>query len=135
MIISLIIVSCTQQEVKSPIEGAWKLVYAQWDPNGGNFPTTITGSDIKIWAKDYFASVGQLKFDTIMSDAYVGGTYTLEGNKYTETVMYHANKEYLGNEVKLLLEIQNDTLIQRYPADDNWNLQEGYATEKYVRMK
>jgi hypothetical protein len=132
----LIIGSCTQQEVKSQIEGAWRLVYAQWGSDGGNFPTTVKGSDIKIWAKEYFASVGHLvESDTIITDAFVGGTYTLEGNKYTETVMYHANKEFLGIKVKLLLEIRNDTLIQSYPADDNWNLQVGYSIEKYVRAE
>jgi hypothetical protein len=30
LIISFIIGSCTQQEVKSPIEGAWQLVMNTW---------------------------------------------------------------------------------------------------------
>lgn len=65
----------------------------------------------------------------------MGGTYTLEGNKYMENVIYHANKEYVGTKVRLLLEIRNDTLTQSYPADENWKLSVKYSIEKYVRVK
>jgi len=52
-----------------------------------------------------------------------------------ENVIYHANKEYVGTKVRLLLEIRNDTLTQSYPADENWKLSEKYSIEKYVRVK
>jgi hypothetical protein len=35
----------------------------------------------------------------------------------------------------MLMELKNDTLIQKWPVDENWNLQENYKIEKYVRIK
>ena len=123
------------QEKKSPIEGAWKLVYAKWAAFDQTFPALVKGSDIKIWTKEHFAFVGQFKADTMVMDNYGWGTYTLTGNKYTENVVFHADKPSIGKSIKLLLEIKNDTLTQSYPADDNWKLPTKYSTEKYVRVK
>ena len=134
LIIAMIIVSCTQEK-KLPIEGAWKLVYGQRQSIEGTFPAQVMGSDIKIWSKDYFASVGQLKVDTIIYDAYVGGKYSLEGGRFTEEILYHAMKSSVGTKARLLLEIRNDTLIQRWPVDESWKLQEKYNTEKYIRLE
>lgn len=68
-------------------------------------------------------------------DSYGWGTYTLEGNKYIETIKLFPYKSNIGNNVRILLEIKNDTLIQRYPVNEKWNLQEKYRTEKYVRIE
>jgi hypothetical protein len=137
LIVAMTIGSCAQEN-KSPIEGAWKLIYFQWyfsDTQNYQFPGDINWSQIKIWSKEYFTFVGQYKLDTIITDNYGGGKYKLEGDRYEEDVTYHASKEYVGNKVKILLEIRNDTLIQKWPVDDNWKLQEKYNTEKYIRLK
>jgi hypothetical protein len=85
------------------------------------YPDQIKGSDIKIWTKNYFISVGRFQIDTTVYNAYVGGKYTLDGNKYVEEIIYHADKDYVGRKVRLLLEIKNDTLIQKYSADEKFS--------------
>jgi hypothetical protein len=134
LIISLII-SCTTQEKKSSIEGAWQLVYGKWSASEGTFPMQIQGSDIKIWSKEYFSFVGQLKLDTVLLDNFGGGTYSLDGNRYQENVIYHVNKNAVGSQPKMLLEIRNDSLIQKYPTNDNWELAGEYNIEIYKRLK
>jgi hypothetical protein len=135
LVIALIIGSCTQQEVKSPVEGAWKIVSFNMPSMNMTFPGQVQGEQIKIWTKEYVAFVGQYKVDTTVTANYGWGTYTLNGNKYEEKVVLHADKPSIGKTIRILLDIRNDTLTQRYPADENWKLQEGYSTEKYVRVE
>ena len=99
------------------------------------FPDQVQGSQIKIWTTQHFAFAGQFKLDTVLQDNYGWGTYTLDGNKYSENVVLHASKSTIGQTVRILLEISNDTLTQKYSADENWKLPEKYSTEKYVRVK
>jgi hypothetical protein len=135
LIISLIIGSCAQEK-KSSIEGAWKLVYAKWTAFDQTFPAQVQGSSIKFWSKENYAFDGQFKIDSmVIMDNYGWGTYKLDGNKYTEQVILHADKPSIGKAVRLILEIKNDTLIQSYPADENWKLPEKYSTEKFIRLK
>jgi hypothetical protein len=47
------------------------------------------------------------------------GSYTLDGNKYEEQVLWHYNPAYVGNKLKMLMELKNDTLIQTFPVDEN----------------
>ncbi len=62
--------------------------------------------------------------DTVKSsqDKFGAGTYTLNGNRCEQTTLYHNNKSKIGTKIKVLTEIRNDTLIQIYPADENWKL-------------
>jgi hypothetical protein len=127
---------CTYgQGKKSPIEGTWKMVYAKAESMEISYPAQIKGSDIKIWGKNYFVSVGRLEIDTTIYNAYVGGKYTLNGNKYVEDIIYHAIKEVVGQKLRMLLEIKNDTLSYKWPADENWKLAEKYNVEKFVRAE
>jgi len=130
----LIIGSCTQKEVKSPIEGAWKMFYFSSPEFPYTYPDQVQGSQIKIWTAEHFAFAGQFKMDTVVTDNFGWGTYTLEGNKYSENVVLHASKSTIAQTVRIILEIRNDTLTQKYRADENWNLPEKYSIEKYVRV-
>ena len=138
LIISLVIGSCTQEK-KSPLEGAWKLIYFDQIQNG----TTIyqmqgqdEGNQIKMWTKEYFTFVGHFELDTLIVENYGGGTYKLDGDKYEEDIIYHSFKSSIGKKIKLLIEIRNDTLIQRFPADDNWEIDNNNSlTEKYIRLQ
>ena len=132
--ISLIIGSCAQEE-KSPTEGTWQMVYHS---NGETtYPGQITGSGIKMWTKDCFAFVGKFQIDTVMLDNFGWGKYKfIEGNKYEENIILHNTAPSSeGQTLKMLMEVRNDTLIQRWSVDENWNLQENYNIEKYVRVK
>ena len=134
--ISLIIGSCSQKEI-SPIEGAWQLVYGQWSSMEETYPNQITGSDIKMWTKDCFAFVGKFQIDTVMIDNFGWGKYKfIEGIKYEESIiLHHSDADLEGQTIKMLMEVRNDTLIQRWPTDENWNLPEDHLIEKYVRVK
>jgi hypothetical protein len=128
------------QSKKSSIEGTWQLVNVRsmmGDKIMSEFPAVNnTGSQIKIWTKTHWLTVGRYKQDSTFSDLYAGGTYKLEGNKYDENVVYHSEKPYVGKNLKMLLEIKNDTLTQSYFLDKNGQLFKlGYTIEKYIRLE
>ena len=130
--------SCAPEK-KSPVEGAWRLAY-EYQVSGDRvttvFPGVNTGSEIKVWSGRTFVFIGRFDHDSTYTDNYGGGTYTLEGNRYEETVEYHSAPEYLGQKVKLWLEVSNDTLTQKWPVDENGEVDEaGYSMEKWVRIK
>jgi hypothetical protein len=92
---------------------------------------------IKTFSKKYFTFVGRVANDTVSLDEYGAGTYTLDGNKYEEFVIYHDIKSLIGKRFKAIDEIRNDTLIHRFNMDsvNSWKLEKGYITEKFVRLK
>lgn len=138
LIFYMINFSCNNVE-KSPIEGAWQLTseyYKSGERTVAEFPVDITGGEIKIWSGINFIFVGRFKQDTVFTDSYGGGTFKLEGNLYEESVQYHSVPDYVGQKVKIFLEVKNDTIIQTYPVDDNGKVYTSeYYIEKWVRIK
>jgi hypothetical protein len=142
LIIALIIGSCAQKESKFP-QGAWQYVQMQRvfkDSVVNMFPEKLKGGDIKMWTEHNFLFVGRfVKNDTIFKPHYGGGTYTIDGNKYVETILYHVNSDAIGWVIKMKLELRNDTLYLINPVDDNGNpapKRDGaYVIEKYVKIK
>ena len=134
LVIALIIGSCAQEK-KSTIEGAWQLVYAKNISMEESFPAQISGEQVKMFIKGHLTWVGQYKLpaDTAILYDYGLATYTLDGNKFIENVKIHARKSAIGTK-KMIMEIRNDTLIQRWPTDENYNLPEKYNTFKYIRL-
>ena len=103
-----------------------------------SFPSSqLTGSGIKMWTTDCFAFVGKFQLDTVLIDNFGWGKYKfIDGNKYEESIVLHNFDPSLeGRTLRMLLEIRNDTLIQRWSVDENWNLPEDHLIEKYVRVK
>lgn len=135
-IMALLLAGC-KQDGRLAIEGSWQMVYGDWmASDSSSYPGKITGSQIKTWTKEYFTFVGEFKNREFPIDAtYGGGTYTLVGKRYTENPVYHNSKTYLGHEVRILLEIKGDTLIQRWPATADWKLPKRYCMEKYIRLR
>jgi hypothetical protein len=139
LVIVLIIGGCAQEK-KSPIEGIWKLTYGKWyNWNPGDtltyqFPGNMAIYHVKIFSKGNFTFVGHYSLDTLTHDNYGGGTYTLEGDRYEENVLY-AGKSIVNRKIRMIQEIKNDTIIQKWPADENWKLAEKYSIEKYIRLK
>jgi hypothetical protein len=135
LIVSLTI-GCFAQANNSPLVGAWKLVYGKWGAveftGKGNFIFNQT----KVWLQDYISFLGEYGLGTpAISKQYGTSTYKIVGNGYEEIGICGSAKDFVGEKTKMLFEIKNDTLIQRWPADDNWKLKEGYNIEKYVRLK
>ncbi len=138
LIIPILMGSCNQEKA-SPMEGAWKLAY-EYEISGDNttllFPGTSKGSEIKMWSGDRWALVGVFIQDSTLTDNFGGGEFKLEGTNYQEIVQYHSAAEYLGQTVKLFLEIKNDTLTQIWPVDAEGEIiKSHYYMEKWVRME
>ncbi len=119
------------------IEGAWQLVYVEDHFSETPLTRQDTGSGVKFWTDGCFTFAGYFELDNMLYDNYGWGTYKLsEGNHYEESILEnHLLPEAKGKTINMLIEIRNDTLIQSWPADENWNLQQKYVTEKYVRLK
>ena len=138
LIVPLILASCKRQEV-APMEGAWKLAY-EYEFRGDSitqlYPGVSEGSEIKLWSGDRWALVGVFVGDSSLTDVFAGGKFTLDGTDYREIVEFHSAPEYLGQTVKLYLEIKDDTLTQYWPVDDNGDpIQSHYYMEKWVRFE
>jgi hypothetical protein len=128
LVLFFVVISCSNQK-KSPIEGVWQGV------NTGDMQGW-SGSVIKMWTNTYCAYLGEFKKDTMVYNVYGGGPYTLEGTHAVETILYNQNKQAIGMKAKMLYIIKGDTLIQMYPADDNWKVDSAKCNiEKYVRIK
>ena len=104
------------------MEGAWKLAY-EYEFSGDKttllYPGKNQGSEIKLWSGDRWALVGVFVEDSTLSDVFAGGKFTIDGTDYQEIVEFHSATEYLGQTVKLYLEIKGDTLTQFWPVDEN----------------
>ena len=138
LILPLLFVSCGRESL-SPMEGAWKLAY-EYEVKGDQstllFPGTAQGSEIKVWSGERWALVGVFIEDSVMTDVFAGGKFTIDGTDYREIVEYHSAPEYLGTTVKLYLEIKNDTLTQFWPVDDNGVPdKDHHYMEKWVRFE
>jgi hypothetical protein len=136
-LVVLFMTGCCSTEKKSPIEGGWKLVYAKFPSSEITYPGNMTGSGVKTWTTGTFTFAGKYIMDTVTYDNYGWGTYKLsEGNRYEETILYHhLDEQSTGTTIRMFLEVRNDTLIQRWPVKDDWQLNEKYGTEKYVRLR
>ena len=91
MLIVLIIGSCNKKEVRSPYEGAWKVVswvYIEGDSIAWEFPKTLTGSEITIISKNHFLWGGRYNRDTTFINNWGGGTYTLNGNQLVHSYLW-----------------------------------------------
>ena len=141
LIISIIVWSCNPNEKQHrKIDGAWSLVYYKSiSPDtviGRYFGKDVIGSQAKVWSQGHFVFVGRFKVGNKEIDNYGGGTYTLEGSQYIETILYHKNKKWLGTQPKMLVEIKGDTLYQTWPVNDMWKVDKNnYTIEKYARLK
>ena len=136
LLIILLFAGCAvEEEERSPLEGAWNLVYSEWPGHSMTFPDQITGSSIKFFCKEHFAFAGRLHVDDVPMNYLGGGRYTLEGNRYSEMFDYHRSEDVIGTTTRILVELRGDTLIQRWPVNDNWELEDPHHMQKYVRMQ
>jgi hypothetical protein len=124
------------QGKKYPLEGAWKQVgYDKQFITDTSRQAMIKNGQIKTFSKEYFTFVGHFEGDTSIYESYGAGTYTLNGDKYEETIIYHNVKDLIGKKYKSFDLVKNDTLFHTGQLDDNWKLMKGAGTEIYVRLK
>lgn len=139
LVIAWMIVNCTREKV-SPIDGIWKLTYGKWynwrpgDTMIYQFPGNMAIYHIKIFSNENITFVGHYSLDSLTFDNCGGGTFSLKGERYEENLLY-AGKAIFNRKIKMRVEMNHDTLIQKWPVDDNWKLAERYSIEKYIRLK
>jgi len=137
LVATFFIQSCSNSP--SPLEGTWRLADEYEFKDGRStsiFPGTSKGSELKMWTGNRWSLIGVFIEDSVLTDNYAGGTFTLAGSDYKEMVEFHSAPEYRGQTVHLYLEIRNDTLIQIWPVDDNGApVPDHYYMEKWVRME
>ena len=119
--------------------GTWKLISGTIIQDGDTTITEYTKGQemIKIINETHFAFLRHdLNAPNDSSKLFVagGGTYTIEGNLYTEYLDYFTLREWEGNHFELTFTIEGDTLITRgveQVKDLNVNY---YNIEKYSRV-
>ncbi len=135
----LIFLAGCNQEPVNPVVGAWDLVYSKKVANDtvtATFPGNYEGSQVKMWCNNYWMFVGEYTQDTITEHGFGGGSYTLEGIVYKETIKYHNSGSIIGKTLRMRIVVQNDTLIQVWPADETGQVDKSnFNSEKYVRVK
>lgn len=121
---------------KNQLNGTWKIQGFTIINNGNKTDFDLSkGSQIKMWSDKHFIFVGIYNEGNQAQNNFGGGTYTLDGNHYTERIDYFTVPANIGNSVRILLEFKNDTLIQIYPADADWKVDKNnYQIEKYVKI-
>ncbi|MEZ4996066.1 MAG: hypothetical protein R2758_00825 [Bacteroidales bacterium] len=134
----MMLLACNREPV-NPVVGAWDMIYAKQVQNDSvvaTFPGTYQGSQVKMWCNNYWMFVGQFSQDTVTADGFGGGSYTLEGIVYKETIKYHSSESNIGKTLRMRIVVANDTLIQVWPADEMGEVDKSnYTSEKYVRVK
>lgn len=128
-----------QLQGRLPITGTWQLISATRTQADSTFSTfDARHKFIKIINDTHFAFMnhdlnkGQDSAAVFVSG---GGSYVLEGNKYSEHLEYCNYREWEDNHFEFTLELKNDTLIQQ---GREWVEALGVdrvIVETYVRLK
>ena len=139
-----IFTSCTttpkneaQKENKLPINGTWKLLTGTLIEKGDTTITDYTKdkSFIKIINDSHSSFLSHtLRKDTTDFSAG-GGSYTLNGNNYTEHLEYCSAKEWEGHDFSFTVSINNDTLTQSGVEKIEAQGIDRINIEKYIRYK
>ncbi|WP_158795865.1 hypothetical protein [Pedobacter sp. L105] len=122
------------------LNGTWQLISGTEISGGIKTVTDYTKKQqmIKIINDTHFAflkhNLVTNKDSTNHFDAG-GGTFTLNGNQYTEHLDYYANKNIEGNTFTFTVSIKNDTLIQQGIEKLKSGGAEKTIYEKYIRLK
>lgn len=124
---------------KTPkLNGTWKVVSGTVISDGiitAYIKTDEKSNQIKTWSDKHFVFVGRFQNSATIQNNYGGGSYILDGTHYTEKIMYHTNAANVGKSIKMILELKGDTLVQTFPADDNWKIDKNNCQiEKSVKL-
>lgn len=130
--ITILLTAASNPEVSAdtPIKGAWKAIRTQY----GNKPmVTLTENEIshKLFTDTRWSAVS---FDKITNKitGTAGGTYTIKGSDYSETVEYYSwDPDVVGKTFKFTMTIENGILHQKgfmeWKGDPNYTIDEFYS--------
>ncbi len=145
-IIATAILSCEGKDGRQagppglPLAGTWKLLNGTIIEKGDTTVTEYTKglSFIKIINESHFAfllhdlSKGK---DSAATFTAGGGSYTLQGELYTEHLEYCTAREWEGHDFTFSVTIRNDTLTQRGLEKIEGEGIDRLNIERYVRLK
>lgn len=135
-----LLLSCTSANRPVPIEGTWQLVSGTTVTKGDSVTTDYTKDArmIKIINASHFAflkhDLHSPKDSSNHFDAG-GGSYTLEGNTYTEHLDYYSDRNWEGKTFPFTVTISHDTLVQKGIEKVEAAGVNREIIEKYVRVK
>lgn len=123
MLICVLILSCNSStstqansESQLPLQGTWQLISGTLIEKGDTTVTDYTKDRemIKIINADHFAFLSHDLTKGKDSAMYTsgGGSYSLNGDKYTEHLDYCSDRQWEGNKFDFTVTIKNDTLVQ-----------------------
>ncbi|MEN7551295.1 hypothetical protein AAG747_25480 [Rapidithrix thailandica] len=122
----------TISENPHPLLGTWKMVYGEIREKDSLQVKDMSKSEfIKIINDSHFAFFNQEPGNFYGG----GGTYSLNGDQYTETLSYTGAEEVRGHSFPFTIEIKGDSLIQ-YGRElvEEANM-DRHIVEKYIRVK
>ena len=119
------------------IAGTWELQAGKWAMGGQelSLPGNLSGSQLKTYSKGHFLFVGQLKSGPSDTQGnFGGGTYSLNGEDYAETLVYHSAQALVGKTLHFKLVVKGNTMTLTGPVTpDDQKIIGGTLTEVYVR--
>ncbi len=119
----------------SPIEGTWKLTYAEIRENDSVQVKDLSSTDfVKIINKSHFAFFNQER-GTDKNFTAGAGTYEFDGSSYVENLDFINYLDYRGHSFSFEVEIREDSLIQQGQEKIEESGINRYILEKYVRVK
>lgn len=128
-------VDTVSKDLQSKIIGTWKLLYGETKTNDSIEVKDLSNTAfIKILNNNHFAFFNQ-KNGTSEGFYGGGGSYSLEGSVYTETLNYLSVEEIRGHEFVFNVEFKGDTLIQSGIEDVPDAGIKRFILEKYIRIK
>ena len=119
---------------QNKIVGTWQLVYAETIESDSLEVKDLSNTRfIKIINDSHFSFLNQ---DENSSGAFYGGggTYTLNGNDYTETLSFTATEALRNHEFPFKVEFKGDTLIQSGLEEVKAAGLKRNITEKYIKI-
>ncbi|MDF1746245.1 MAG: hypothetical protein P1V19_21270 [Gimesia sp.] len=97
-----------KQDLRKSMLGAWVLL---GKPGATEEPAK--GARMKFWGLGHW-TITQADPDTGVVIVHHGGTYTLDGDKYVETITFanENTKDYIGKSLQFKIEVEGDTYRQ-----------------------
>ena len=127
-----------QQNAAINLNGTWQLVSGTTITKGVSAFTDYTKNQrmIKIINGTHFAFLKHsIQKDSALNFDAGGGSYTLNGDKYTEHLDFYNDRNWEGKSFNFTVSIKNDTLTQKRLEKVEKERIERVIIEKYVRVK
>ena len=109
ILFTALMISCTVSN-DAELNGAWKYVSGSYKSNDSiNKATSDDINSIKIYTYNRYTVITQI---TAEDDFFAhSGSYSLEGDTYTESFKLHTNPEMIGRSATFKYELRNKQLI------------------------